>query len=596
VTGSDPWAQYLKPPGGPASAPDDQWGKYLKPPEGRLAQFPGRPGPDWTPFLDDDGKQTGWQSPNLSEVRFVYPTLMDAAKNSPAGGFVRGLIDIPDAGAQLLTRGLEAVAPAGSKFEAWAADQRRQVEAINREREDIYRKEWRQGEDVGMDAGRVAGNVVGSLPTSIFLPGATALKLAPRLANATAAGATGGALTPVTPEENATEGFWSTKGKQVGMGAGIGAALAPITGALSRFISPKASTEPNVQKLLKEGVTLTPGQAGGGIVKKTEDALASVPVVGDLIGSAQRRSIEGLNKAALNRALAPIGQKLPGNINIGRDGVAHVQQSIGDAYEALLPRLRIQTDDAFLRDVGELHTMAQSLEPNMAKKFGETLKTKVMDKLAPAGSMDGHTMKAMESDLGQLATKFRTSASASEREFGDAVQELQAKVRDLVTRSNPEQAAELQKINRAYANLAVVERAAGGAGATGGVFSAPQLSSAVKASDRSVRDRRFAAGQATMQDLSDAGREVLPSSVPDSGTARRLLTGLGLLGGGAMVDPLSAAGVGALSSLYTRPGMAALNWAMARRPQSAPALARGVLSTTPVLSGAAVPAGRGFYN
>jgi len=32
--------------------------------------------------------------------------------NSPVGGIIRGLRDLPDAGAQLVTRGLEAVAPA----------------------------------------------------------------------------------------------------------------------------------------------------------------------------------------------------------------------------------------------------------------------------------------------------------------------------------------------------------------------------------------------------------------------------------------------------------------------------------------------------
>jgi choline dehydrogenase-like flavoprotein len=42
--------------------------------------------------------------------------------NSPVGGFIRGLRDIPDAGAQLLTRGLESIAPAGSNLEQFARE------------------------------------------------------------------------------------------------------------------------------------------------------------------------------------------------------------------------------------------------------------------------------------------------------------------------------------------------------------------------------------------------------------------------------------------------------------------------------------------
>lgn len=77
-----------------------------------------------------------------------------------------------------------------------------------------------------------------------------------------------------------------------------------------------------------------------------------------------------------------------------------------------------------------------------------------------------------------------------------------------------------------------------------------------------------------MQDLATAGREVLPSTVPDSGTAGRLLPWL--IGGGSVMgtqsdDPtlqtLGALGLIA-SGAYTRPGQALMTHAMTSRPEA----------------------------
>ncbi len=63
--------------------------------------------------------------------------------NSPVGGVIRGLRDIPDAGAQLLTRGLEAVSPSGSSMEKFFKSERQRVEDINRQAELDYQRNLR---------------------------------------------------------------------------------------------------------------------------------------------------------------------------------------------------------------------------------------------------------------------------------------------------------------------------------------------------------------------------------------------------------------------------------------------------------------------
>jgi hypothetical protein len=73
-----------------------------------------------------------------------------------------------------------------------------------------------------------------------------------------------------------------------------------------------------------------------------------------------------------------------------------------------------------------------------------------------------------------------------------------------------------------------------------------------------------------MQDLSDAGKAVLPSTVPDSGTAGRMLAAA-LAGGGAahFIAPAAVAPLAAGMGLYTRAGVKAAEVALARRPTGA---------------------------
>lgn len=76
--------------------------------------------------------------------------------------------------------------------------------------------------------------------------------------------------------------------------------------------------------------------------------------------------------------------------------------------------------------------------------------------------------------------------------------------------------------------------------------------------DRSKDKRAFSEGDALMQDLTAAGKAVLPSKVPDSGTAGRLMSNIGsptgalsTLAGVLMGLPAAAA--------YSRAGSRAIN-------------------------------------
>lgn len=376
--------------------------------------------------------------------------------------------------------------------------------------------------------------------------------------------------------------------------AGVGA-MAPAAGRMAARSAaeatiPRVPPDANAALLQSEGVQLTPGQMLGGGVKRAEDAATSIPVLGDVIKGAQRRGIEQFDAAAFNRALTPIGETLPKGMT-GNKAVDHVYSRLGEKYEDLLPRMKGELYGpggnalparpgqpgpvTLKQELDGLRTMGQNMAPQQAAQLDRILFNEIESRFTQQGLASGETLKKIESQLGRMAKDFRKSENYDVRQLGDAVQEAQNAVRRMVERVNPSHGAELQKINEGYANFKVVQNAAGSLGAQEGVFTPTQLNRSVRAKDQSKDKARFAEGNALMQDLSGAGRAVLPSSVPDSGTATRSLIAW------AIANPVKAAiagvPVGIASLPYTPFGQRAVQSIVQRQPmQPTPLLRSGL--------------------
>lgn len=311
--------------------------------------------------------------------------------------------------------------------------------------------------------------------------------------------------------------------------------LAPAGAA--KVLGGGVKLSPQAQLLADEGVTLTPGQIKGGALKRAEDAATSVPVLGDAIKSAQRKGIESFDAAALNRALEPIGGKLPAHLK-GNAAVEYTYHKLGDAYDNLLPNLRGDLNavpgagalpkaagqaapPSFRQELDNIRSMAQNLPEPQRGQVGRIIDREVIDRFTAQGKASGETLKEIESKLGGMSKKFRRSDDYDTQTMGEAIQEVQNAMRRMVENVNPQHQGELQKINEGYANFKKVQNAAASVGAPGGVFTPAQLHRAVKAGDSSKDKARFAEGNALMQDLSGAGKSVLSPSVPDSGTPMR---------------------------------------------------------------------------
>lgn len=536
--------------------------------------------PEEEDFTDTGVGMTGANAEKLyDEPKTMLQRAADVGK-----GIVRGVRDPIDAGAQLLTRGLEAIAPAGSGMERFMRGERERVEGINQAAEQDYRQNWRGGEDPGLDVGRLVGNVAATAPIAYAMPGAAAPGLAARAASGAATGAASGALQPVNEP---TDEFFAEKAQQAALGGAVGAAAPALIGAAARVVKPQP--RPEVEALIKEGVEPTTGQRLGPAASRIEQGMTSIPFLGDLIKSSQLRGVESLNRTAINKTLEPIGKQLDKNTTMGYGAIREAGEKISAEYERLLPQLTAKVDEPFRAELGTVIRMAQELPEPQAKQFSTIVEQRLLNMFGPDGTMDGQTMKEVESKLGGLVRQYRRSENPDHRMLGNALRETQASLRGLVERSNPQHAGELQAINQAYAGLLTVEKAAGQAGSKEGVFSPAAYRGAVKATDPSLRHRAFSRGEAPNQDFAVAAEKVLGPTVPDSGTPFRLAN-IGLAGGGYYLDPMLPAAIGAGSALYTPVGQAMLNALISKRPELATPIARELRRLAPATSAALPPA------
>lgn len=510
-------------------------------------------------------------------------------QSSIPGRILQGARDPIDQAAALLPKGLEAITSLGgyapnavSKF---FGSEAARVQAINKANEEEYQASRKATGQEGSDVARFAGNVVSPVNLAIAARAPMAATLGGKIAQGAKIGAVGGALSG--GEDATSPDYWEKKGKDLIAGAMLGSAIPAAVGGVARIIRPE--TNAKAAELLRQGVTPTPGQILGGTAQKIEEQLQSVPIIGHAITSAKGKATEEFNRAALNRALEPIGETAS---LVGRDGVAEVKRKISSAYDKLLPNISFRPDQQFQQEFANLQQMATGLGVNEQRKFNAIIGD-VMSKASPNGSMTGETFKIAESKLSDAAKQFSGSTDAYQKELGGALNEALRIMRDSLPRTNPQYGDKLAKVNEAFANYARI-RAAASSTATGkneGIFSPSQLAMAVRQLDKSAGKGASATGKALMQDLAEQGTNVLGSHVPDSGTAGRLMTAGA--GAAAVMNPKLAAAILAISPAYLGVGRDVAAKLLTQRPEHAAQVAALLRKSAPALAGAAPMAALG---
>jgi len=405
------------------------------------------------------------------------------------------------------------------------------------------------------------------------------------VAAARAGDAAYGALSGAGSADDGNRLLGAGVGAAAGLGGGMfGRALAGGAGKVIRGVS-----NPDVQALRAAGVPLTVGQTAGGVLKGVEDRVAGLPVVGDIVNARRRDGFTGFNEAAFNagqQALPNLGVT-PGT-GIREQGIDNAKAAVKQGYDRALNGAQVFPDNPLYTDLNAARTAGVQI-PRVGPEFEEVIKRRIdpyidpSTNVGPPKPISGPAIQDMIQ--GMRSTDLGSDAMGG---FGNnALKDVENAVRGAVNRQAPNVLPNLAAADSAYRHVGILRDAVNAAkngSATGetGLFSPAQLSQAAAANAK-----RFGGTQGTTAqpffDLTRAGQAVLPSKVPDSGTAGRevFAAGLGLLGTGgigagagylgdnAQVGGATGLGLGAALALGgTRTGQRALSRLLTERPDA----------------------------
>lgn len=384
------------------------------------------------------------------------------------------------------------------------------------------------------------------------------------IAGAAIGGAAGGALQPETGKGD----YWSQKTDDVLMGTAFGAGGGAAVKTLGAILGP--SLRPEAKALVESGVQLTPGQMAGGLARRAEEAFKSLPILGSFIRGAEGRGIEGFNKAVLNQALEPIGQKLSPGTRAGQMAIKETKQKLGAAYDAVLPQIKLGLDHDLAQDFSNIRHQATELPRPQEEQFEKIIQNRVVPFFQPQPGAVKPTLKTVTGALQEIADSYRGSGDPAQRLLAQRLDDTKKAMNAGMVRQNPQLADQLKKIDAGWAMFARAEGAATRRATSESVFTPNDLLQVIKSQDKSVRRGRFSQGDALLQLYATYGQKVLPGKMPDSGTPERLMYDAAFLSSAAgagtgHVSPLVPIALGGAAAPYTSAGMGALN-AVARNP------------------------------
>ena len=506
--------------------------------------------------------------------------------STPSNSLLMGMKEPISGAAQLLPKGLEFITSAGglapNPVSQFFGSESERVRAMNAAEEQAYQQQRQTQGDTGFDVGRLVGNVVS--PANL-VAGVRAAQGARALGagigtQAAVSGAVQGAMQPVN-EPNA---FAEEKATQIGVGAiggKVGEALASATGKVLNPIASKAE-----QTMRDLGITPTPGQTLGGMYKKAEDFAQNLPLIGGQIRNAREKVLFDFNKGVINKALDKVGDKLPENV-VGRDAVAYAAEQVSNKYDEVLGKMNFNLD--FKTTSGILDALNKANLPSSAQREEATsvLNNIALNKFS-GKTLTGAEYKSIESDLAKEVSKYKNSQSASDRNIGDALDGVLSNFKTELYQQNQRYTPQLRRIDSAYGDLKVMERAAANTGAENGVFTPKQYSLAVKQSDLTRQKSAFARGTARGQDLSEAALKTIGQ---DANSTLEGRFAIGSLGGiAALSKPMvSIPALVGTSALYSPAGIRAADVALRQRPDLVRGMGQSISEYSGLLGGGISP-------
>jgi hypothetical protein len=386
----------------------------------------------------------------------------------------------------------------------------------------------------------LAGTVAGGAGTALGIEAGLAKAgvtpvVRPLLADALYGGTAGAVTTDTNSEGQPATAMDRLKGA----GEGAAAALAGnIVGqglaATAKGIG-SAAKDPYVAAVNEAGIPTTIGQqySGklGGILKRTEDRIAGLPVIGDIINARRVEGIKKFNVKSFDHALDPIGVKV-GN-RIGEDAVDFAQDKISDAFESALKGKHVASDPVFVTDLTDAVHGVRSL-PRVGEEVADNVRV-ILEPYMKGSTIDGQAMQQISRELRDLKASYMSDPL--KRRIGTEIDQVENSIFGLFKRQAPEVLPAYNKAKVAQRRLYTLADAVNKAKNKEGIFMPHQLGQADRAATIKTEGKVNAArGRGQFHDLQRAAQQVLPSQIPDSGTAGRLIIPGIALGAGGIGD------------------------------------------------------------
>lgn len=447
-----------------------------------------------------------------------------------------------------------------------------QVAALNQKAAGVGQRPGK----LGVVAGQVAGTIPAAVGSAALAPEALGIA-APRaltpVLNALAGRGLSGAVV-----QGAEQGLQTTNktdaggvAADAGLGGlgGLGGQL--INNGVGAFVAPRFGAAMNT--LLKAGqkkfslAELT----GNAQIKKVEDAVRSMPLLGGLVEGAQGAAEQDFNRAYL--------QQVSDKGGLGVKVAKPTQDTYGDLkgafkqeYGSALNAASVAPDAPFL--AAPQHAVAMD---EIARAAGKNDLSKAIRGMFPSGGsqpLNGSQVKEIDQLLRQEAKSIRNPGggkviTVSDNARAEALDAARGHLRDALSRQQPDVADRLGSLDQAYAMFKRAQEAS--TGLTGkvdpGLFTPQALKNATyKAPGAAQRATLGSSGDIPGQELVDAATKVMGSRVADSGTAFRSAVNklispdaagiggagaAGILGKGLIAShPLSAGTAAALYGAY----------------------------------------------
>ena len=518
---------------------------------------------------EDDGFLSALQRGSLTETTTQEAKPTEEKKQptdtSKLNAFVAGVGSAMSKGAgaleQIVGKGVGLVAPeTGKAIEQHAMEQIKKTEETT--------KPYLEANPITGAIGQVTGLLTS--PINKLIPGLGGP--AQTMLGGVAKGATQGAIANVltTPVTDENKSFLTEKLKDALIGGGAGAVVGGVAKAATSLAQPfqnqlsKISNE-NVKILRDAGVPVDVAQATGSqFLNRTKAALSDNPFT-----AGKETEFIATQQSAYNKAIAKtMGEDATA---ITPDIISNAKNRLGSIYDDLYNKYGAKISGQVYKDLASVRDDALKTLPASEQNIVKNIVDDIINKASENRSvLTGQQFQAQKKLLDRLIAQNSNVSIYAQ----DLKEVLLSGLKNSI--KNPDDIALLKKTNTQYGNMKKIEDV---------VLKNEQgnISPSLLSNSLATKAKRNAlyAEDNELAKLARAGKDILQSKVPNSGTIARLSAQAApaLVGGavyGAYQGDLKSAAEGAALG-YAAPKLAQL---LLKNPQSAKYLEQGISNKT----------------